>query len=210
MFIIINEFDEWQEKKLQLLHMLEEIKAVLVRKGIFEPDKDRDTTFDDQRETDTVNTGSSTPRERAEENTFVPDENEEEGKKGFIIKLVLKFVYSLDLKIFKGKMRFLLLKDEKFNVSAANIKDYFYDRIDNTEFLENYECFTVSVEDLAVDVSPSTNNEMIVNIHSDHVMLSNTSFPNCLSIFEEVCFNLRIPLEKSLTKYLCNWCIGLE
>lgn len=48
--ILINQFEEWDEKKLQLLHMLEEIKATLVRKGIFEDIKDKEQTFEDAKE----------------------------------------------------------------------------------------------------------------------------------------------------------------
>ena len=45
-FIVINQFEEWQDKKLQLLHMLEEIKALLVRNGIFDPDKYHENSFE--------------------------------------------------------------------------------------------------------------------------------------------------------------------
>lgn len=51
---------------------------------------------------------------------------------------------------------------------------------------------------------------MIVTLESDDIMVSNTSFPNCLSIFEQVSLVLRIPLEKSLMKHLCNWTISID
>ena len=183
--------------------MLEEIKAILVRKGIFEPDKDREPGFGDLKE----DTSSTTSKEKTED-ARVQDSGE--SKKGIIVKFFLKFVYSLDLKIKGGVMRFLLLKGENLNVSTTNIKDLFYGKIDNIEFLQEYEWFSVNWEDVNVDVSPSTNNEMIINLNSDQVTVSNTSFPNWLSIFEEVSLNFRIPLDKNLMKNLWNWCIGIE
>ena len=183
--------------------MLEEIKAILVRKGIFEPDKDREPGFGDLKE----DTSSTTSKEKTED-ARVQDSGE--SKKGIIVKFFLKFVYSLDLKIKGGVMRFLLLKGENLNVSTTNIKDLFYGKIDNIEFLQEYEWFSVNWEDVNVDVSPSTNNEMIINLNSDQVTVSNTSFPNWLSIFEEVSLSFRIPLDKNLMKNLWNWCIGIE
>lgn len=89
-------------------------------------------------------------------------------KKGFFIRLLFKFVYSLNLKIKEGKIKFVVLKDEDLNVSAANIKEYFYQKLDNKVFMSKYECFTIGVDDyLVIDISPNTDYAMLVNIHAD-------------------------------------------
>ena len=185
--------------------MLEEIKATLVRKGIFEPDKDREMGFEYFKEEAT----STFSKEKSEESSKAPDPIVE-NKRSVIVKLFLKFVYSLDLKIKNGVMRFLLLKGENLNVSTTNIKDFFYGKIDNPEFLQENECFSVNSEGVNVDVSPSTNNEMIINLNSDQVTVTNICYPNWLSIFEEVTLVFRIPLDKNLMKNLWNWWISIE
>jgi hypothetical protein len=138
--------------------MLEEIKATLVRKGIFEADKDREQTFEESKENQARSnraefkensprlnmllrqyvgnneTANSSTRNLSEEGIKFPDDQEESGKKSFIIRFFLKFVYSLDLRVFQGCMKFFVLKDENFNVSATNIKEFFNDKIDNDEF----------------------------------------------------------------------------
>ena len=178
--------------------MLEKIKAILVRKGIFEPDKDREATFEDMKQDDSSNLPNDVKSEESKAQDIPLD-----GKKGFLVKLLLKFIYSLDVKICKGTMRFLLLKGENLNISSANINDLFSDKIDNAEFLQNYEWFSVNSEEVWIDISPSTNNEIIVNLTSNQITHIN-------SIFEDVTLIIRIPLDPKLTKNLWNWCIGIE
>jgi hypothetical protein len=122
-------------------------------------------------------------------------------KKGYIIKLIFKFIYSLDLSIKEGKVRFLVFKNEDLNVTAANIKDFFYKKLDNEEFLTKYECFTINSHDwVIIDISPNTEYEIIVSINAPTVMLSNTCYPNSHSIAEELRLTLRIPPGKELMK----------
>ena len=76
--------------------------------------------------------------------------------------------------------------------------------------MEDFEWFSINANDVGIDVSPSTNNEMILNLNSEQVTLTNASFPNWLSIFEDVTLVLSIPLDSKLTKNLWNWCISIE
>lgn len=124
-------------------------------------------------------------------------------KKGFLLRLIFKLVYSINLTINKGKISFLVLKDEEVD---ANVSDFFTNKFDNNDFMTRFECFTLRVDDsLLIDVSPNAEYEMIVNIHADLVLLSNTSFPNYDSVAEDFNLTLRIPPEKDLMKNMCNW-----
>ena len=59
----------------------------------------------------------------------------------------------------------------------ANVSDFFTNKFDNNDFMNRYECFTFGVENsLLIDVSPNAEYEIIVNIHADLVLLSNTNF----------------------------------
>ena len=206
--------------------MLEEIKAMLVRKGIFEPDKDRENSFEradenqfnvqeEMKENTNENlrnrqnligieTRHSSTRSYENE-PAKPQEQPEIENKSFFTRLVFKIIYRLDLKITSGKAKFLLLKDESVNISSANIHEFFTQKIDNIRFCKENECFSINVEDLKIDISPSTTNELIVCASADSVTMTNISFQNNLSIIETVKLTIKIPLEKSLMKYLCNW-----
>jgi hypothetical protein len=214
--------------------MLEEIKATLVRKKVFEADEDREHTFEETKDLlgrlhrpDSGDHGprfngllgpysghddsASGPSRHGEEPAKAPeDSHPADTEKSLALRVILKLVYALDLKILHGAVRFMLLKDENVNISATNIRDFFKDKIENLDFCKKHECFSINIEDLGINISPSTNNEMIVKVNSDNVMISNSSFPNCLSIFEDVSLKLIIPLGKSLMKNLCNWSIQIE
>lgn len=55
---------------------------------------------------------------------------------------------------------------------------------------------------MTVDISPSTNNEMIIAASADTLTMTNNSFPNNLSIVETFTLTFKIPLEASKMKYL--------
>ncbi|CAI2377772.1 unnamed protein product [Moneuplotes crassus] len=230
-FVVINQFDEWQSKKLQLLHMLEEIKAILVRKRIFDPDTDRENSFEnaDDNQFDVgreetketpgfertnrqspagIETRHSSTRSLDREPTRNLDNIEI--KKPFMSRLISRLIYSLDLKIFDGKAKFLLLKDESLNISSTDIQEFFNEKVDSTLYCKDRECFCINVQDVVIDISQSTNNQMIVKASADTVTATNVSFPNNLSIAETVSLTFTIPLEASEMKNLCNWCINID
>ena len=74
-------------------------------------------------------------------------------------------------------------------------------KFDDNNFMNEYECFTLGVENsLLIDISPNAEYEMIVNIHADLVLLSNTNYPNYDSVADDFNLTIRIPPEKDLMK----------
>jgi len=175
--------------------MLEEIKATLVRKGVFEDEPDQQ--FEESKEAnqrgnkadfhDTSNhvnallkqyigkndTGNSSSHHGEEETKGQEDPRSDHDQKSMVLRFFLKFIYSLDIKVIEGAVRFFLTK-EKIEIASINVKDFFQGKLDNLEYRKINECFSVSIEELSVDVAPSTNNEMIVHVESDSLMISNS------------------------------------
>lgn len=85
-------------------------------------------------------------RQPSEENAKTQEDANDDNKKNIIMRFLLKFIYSLDLKIAHGLLKFMVLKDENFNISATNIRNFFNEKLDNQEFCKKYECFSVNVE----------------------------------------------------------------